>query len=124
MSKNTNHDLEGENMEIEWAYLRKGWQSCIKAQKFFEQNRIQIRKRADARKDTIAEEAALELIRSFKKIVVGRGKKILEFKPAQDNINEIMKVSLGRTGNLRAPAVQSGDILYVGFNDRIYEDLQ
>jgi len=78
----------------------------------------------DARKETIDERAALELINSFKKIVVGRGKKILEFKPVQDNINEIMKVTLGRTGNLRSPVVQTGDTLYVGFNDSIYNALE
>lgn len=78
----------------------------------------------DARKETIVEKAALELVNSFKKIVVGRGKKILEFNIAQDNIDEIMKVTLGRTGNLRSPVVQSGDTLYVGFNDSIYKDLQ
>ena len=111
-------------MEIEWAYIRKGWQSCTKAQKFFDQNNIQIKKTVDARKETINERAALELINSSKKIVVGRGKKILEFKSAQDNINEIMKVTLGRTGNLRSPVVQTGDTLYVGFNDSIYNALQ
>jgi len=78
----------------------------------------------DARKETISEDAALELINSFKKIVVGRGKKILEFKVEQNNIDEIMKISLGRTGNLRSPAVLTGDTLYVGFNDSIYKDLQ
>ena len=111
-------------MEIEWAYIRKGWQSCTKAQKFFGRNNIQIKKTVDARKETIHEGAALELINSFKKIVVGRGKKILEFNPAQDNLNEIMKVTLGRTGNLRSPVVQTGDTLYVGFNDSIYNTLQ
>jgi len=78
----------------------------------------------DARKETIDEKAALKLINSLKKIVVGRGKKILEFRPAKDNINEIMKVTLGRTGNLRSPVVQTGDTLYVGFNDSIYNTLQ
>lgn len=78
----------------------------------------------DARKETISEDAALELINSFKKIVVSRGKKILKFKVEQNNIDEIMKISLGRTGNLRSPAVLTGDTLYVGFNDSIYKDLQ
>lgn len=78
----------------------------------------------DARKETIGEDAALALINSFKKIVVGRGKKILEFKVEQNNIDEIMKISLGRTGNLRSPAVLTGDTLYVGFNDSIYKDIQ
>ncbi len=76
----------------------------------------------DARKETIKEKAASKLINSFSKIIVGRGKKVVEFKPSPDNRNDIMKASLGRTGNLRAPAVQSGSSLYIGFNDNIYND--
>ncbi len=77
----------------------------------------------DARKETIKEKAASELINSFNKIIVGKGKKVMEFKPSPDNKDEIIKTALGRTGNLRAPAVQSGTALYIGFNDNIYNDL-
>ena len=47
----------------------------------------------------------------------------MEFEPSSENKNEIMKASLGRTGNLRAPAVQIGAALYIGFNDNIYNAL-
>lgn len=77
----------------------------------------------DARKETIKEKAALELIDSFDRIIVGKGKKVMEFTLTPDNKDEIMKVSLGRTGNLRAPAVQIGAALYIGFNDNMYNDL-
>ena len=77
----------------------------------------------DARKETIKEKEAFELIGSFENIIVGKGKKVLEFKLSNDNRDEIMKASLGRTGNLRAPAVQTGSGLYIGFNDNIYNDL-
>ncbi len=77
----------------------------------------------DARKETITEKPAFELINSFNKIIVGKGKKVVEFQPSSDNKDEIMKASLGRTGNLRAPAVQFGSTLYIGFNDNIYTDL-
>jgi len=77
----------------------------------------------DARKETITEKPAFELINSFNKIIIGRGKKVVEFKPSSENKNEIMKASLGRTGNLRAPAVQIGAALYIGFNDNIYNEL-
>jgi len=55
--------------------------------------------------------------------MVGRGKKVLEFKPSPDNSDEIMKAALGRTGNLRAPAVKAADTLFIGFNDNIYNNL-
>jgi len=108
---------------IEWAYMRKGWQSCTKAQKFFDQNNIKTKKIVDARKETIKEKTAWKLINSFDKIIVSKGKKIVEFKLSPDNRDEIMKASLGRTGNLRAPAVQIDAVLYIGFNDNIYNDL-
>jgi hypothetical protein len=54
---------------------------------------------------------------------VGRGKKVLEFKPSPDNMDDIMKVVLGRTGNLRSPAVQTGAVLFIGFNDNIYKEM-
>jgi len=77
----------------------------------------------DAREETIKEKTAWKLINSFDKIIVSKGKKIVEFKLSPDNRDEIMKASLGRTGNLRAPAVQIDAVLYIGFNDNIYNDL-
>jgi hypothetical protein len=65
----------------------------------------------------------LELINSFNKIIIGRGKKVVEFNPSPDNKDEIMKAALGRTGNLRAPAIQKGATLYIGFNENIYNNL-
>ena len=48
---------------------------------------------------------------------------MLEFKPSPDNIDDIMKAVLGRTGNLRSPAMQIGAALFIGFNDNIYKDM-
>ncbi len=84
---------------------------------------MRIKKTVDARKDTITAKPAFELINSFNKIIVGRGKKVLEFKLSPDNMDDIMKVVLGRTGNLRSPAVQIGAALFIGFNDNIYKEM-
>jgi hypothetical protein len=77
----------------------------------------------DARKETITADPAFELINSFNKIIVGKGKKVVEFNRSTDNIDDIMKATLGRTGNLRSPAVQVGTELFIGFNDNIYNVL-
>jgi len=82
-----------------------------------------IKKVVDARKNTITSKPAKELIHSFNKIVVGRGKKVVEFKPSPENIDDIMKTVLGRTGNLRSPAVQINNALFIGFNDNIYKEM-
>lgn len=54
-----------------------------------------------------------------------KGKKITEFdlkkdKPTED---ELLKMMLGTTGNLRAPTIQRGKTLLVGFNADQYENI-
>lgn len=48
---------------------------------------------------------------------------MLSFEPDEAGKEEILKVSLGRTGNLRAPAVKTGRAMFIGFNDTIYSEL-
>ncbi len=66
---------------------------------------------------------AWKKISGFKAIKVAKGKKILEFSPAPGNREEILKHCLGRTGNLRAPAVDMAGVLYVGYNDEMYQEI-
>jgi hypothetical protein len=49
---------------------------------------------------------------------------VLSFKPDELNKTEILKASMGRSGNLRAPTIVKEDMLYIGFNETIYEDLK
>lgn len=57
------------------------------------------------------------------KIVVMRGKKVTDFDLKKDKPSEeeLLKVMLGTTGNLRAPTIQRGKTLLVGFNADQYE---
>ncbi len=89
----------------------------------FEQNNRTILATSDARKETISGEKAWDLISSFDRIVAGKGKKVVQFNPGLGDKDDILKVCLGRTGNLRAPAVKSGNTLYVGFNQDLYQDM-
>lgn len=78
----------------------------------------------DARKNVIkADDAWDMLFAKATSISVGRGKKMQTFVPDESNKEEILKVCLGRTGNLRAPTARSGKALYVGFNEEIYKEL-
>jgi ATPase subunit of ABC transporter with duplicated ATPase domains len=77
----------------------------------------------DARKNVIKADGAWEMIVKAKSLSVGRGKKIQTFVPDEDNKEEVLKVCLGRTGNLRAPTVRSGEQVYVGFNEEMYKEL-
>ena len=74
----------------------------------------------DARKNVIKADGAWELIGKAESLSVGRGKKVQTFVPNAENKEEILKVCLGRTGNLRAPTARSDKKLYVGFNDDMY----
>ena len=58
-------------------------------------------------------------------IYVAKGKKVvhlnLKKEPASDE--EILKLILGPSGNLRAPTLRTGKKLVVGFNQKMYEGL-
>ena len=88
----------------------------------FDEKNITIDEAVEARKMKIAGEDAWNLLSGAKKIVVGKGKKVLTFDPKTDDKEEILKHCLGRTGNLRAPTLKIGDLLVVGFNDAMYEE--
>lgn len=54
-------------------------------------------------------------------MVVAKGKKLSEFKPAGKAPKEIVDAMLGPTGNLRAPTIRKGKRILVGFNDEAFE---
>jgi hypothetical protein len=60
------------------------------------------------------------MIRELNTVYTARGKKIRVWNPATDAKEEILKDVMGRSGNLRAPALKLGDALIVGFNDEMY----
>jgi len=51
---------------------------------------------------------------------VVKGKQVLTFEMKSADINEVLAVALGPTGNLRAPALRKGSTLVIGFNENIY----
>ena len=65
---------------------------------------------------------ARELAAAASKIIVAKGKKVTVFDMRKDPPDEatLMKHMLGATGNLRAPTIQRGKTLLVGFNQDEY----
>lgn len=110
-------------MSIDWAYMRKGWVSCKKAWEALKQAKTPIKEEIDAKKATLSDDAAWDTVKKAKQIYVASGKKTLQFKPATDSKDEIMKKILGRTGNLRAPALRRKDIFFIGYNDDLYKQI-
>ena len=73
----------------------------------------------DARKSALSGEDAWNLMAGFDEIVVAKGKTCVVFNPAKDSKETILSLALGRSGTLRAPALQVGNRLLVGYNDTL-----
>ncbi len=86
----------------------------------FDQRGITPAEVVEARKQKIQDDEAWNILAAADEIVVGRGKKYQVFQPSEENRHEIMKACLGRTGNLRAPALKTGSRMVVGFNEEMY----
>jgi arsenate reductase-like glutaredoxin family protein len=64
----------------------------------------------------------LALVKKVNELYAAKGKKVVHFdlkkdKPSDD---ELAKVLLGPTGNLRAPAIRKDKTLVVGFDEETY----
>lgn len=72
----------------------------------------------NASKNKLGRVDALKLAKGSAKVIVTRGKALLTFdmikNPPKDD--ELLAAILGPTGNLRAPAMQVGKTLLIGFN--------
>ena len=73
----------------------------------------------------LGEAEALEMARVARRLIVAKGRNItrinLSSSPSKSDILEHM---LGPTGNLRAPTLRVGDVLYVGFPKEGFEELR
>ncbi len=64
---------------------------------------------------------AAALARAASRVIVAKGKKLSEFKPAGKASADVVDAMLGPTGNLRAPCLRIGKTVLVGFNDEAYQ---
>ena len=68
----------------------------------------------------LGEGDAREIAKAASKVIVAKGKKVTEFKPAGKAPRDVLDAMLGPTGNLRAPTLRSGKTVLVGFNEDVY----
>lgn len=97
--------------------------SCTKAREAFAESAVEITEECDAKTNVVGPDEVWQVLSSARIVNVASGQKTLTFKPGQDDKEELIKKTTGRTGNLRAPAVRLGTELYVGFNVPMYESL-
>ena len=80
---------------------------------------------ANAKKEKYQQAEAAKLLKSTTHLFAAKGKKVvkLDLKKDKPTEEELLKLVLGPTGNLRAPTLRMGKKLIVGFNVEMYEEL-
>ncbi len=86
---------------------------------------MSIRSEQDARQQPVSREAALKLAREASRVLVARGRRLVELDMKRDNPDDetLCGLILGRSGTLRAPAIRRGKTLIVGFHPQAFERL-
>lgn len=109
--------------KVAWMYRRRGCEGCQKALAILERTGSTIADSTDADKVKYDRAAAIELARSAKKVVTGRGKNVREIPIEKDSPtdDELAKVLLGPWGTLKGPTLRVGGTLLVGFNEATYK---
>ncbi len=85
------------------------------------QAQVAIAIEVDARKDPIGAEEAWNRVRQASRVVIGKGQKVQNYDDIPANQEAIMNDILGRSGTLRAPALQIGATIYIGYNEILYK---
>jgi arsenate reductase-like glutaredoxin family protein len=81
-----------------------------------------VKETVNADKARLPPTAVLELLQKLTRVVATRGKQVVVFDLKKDRPDDetLLEHLLGRTGNLRAPALIVGKTLLVGFNPEAY----
>lgn len=111
---------------IDWSYHRNGCKTCARAQDFLTRKKIDIPKVVvDARKNRMGVKEALKLAHSSDKLYVTKGSKVITVDMQKDKPSDELLESLliGPSGNLRAPTLQIGKTLLVGFDEAAYTEV-
>ena len=77
----------------------------------------------NARKSTLKAGEALALVDQVNELYAARGKSVVhvDLKKDRPDDDELKKLLLGPTGNLRAPTLRKGKTLVVGFDEETYQ---
>jgi arsenate reductase-like glutaredoxin family protein len=86
---------------------------------------VEVKAIANANKEKKGRAEALAIAKSANVIHIAKGKKVVTFDMKNDAPDDETLVShlLGPTGNLRAPTIVQGKVVYVGFNEEAYRSM-
>ena len=99
--------------------------TCVKAQGFLAKQKVETREVVDAKKRRIGRAEGLALVRKAQELYAAKGKKTVHVVFAKERIsdNDLAKLVIGPSGNLRAPAFFVGSTAVVGFNEETCQHL-
>jgi arsenate reductase-like glutaredoxin family protein len=102
---------------VDWYYHRPGCTTCGKSQAFLEKKNLAVKEQVNAAKIRFEPDAALELVREAGRVVVAKGKKVVDFDMKRDPPDDetLLKYIIGPSGKLRAPVIRRGSTLLIGF---------
>ena len=111
--------------KIDWYYHRNGCTTCGRSLDFIQDQGLEVVEQVDARRNRIAPAAALKMVRAASQVWIARGKKVvyLDLKKEKPSDEELKKLIIGPSGNLRAPTIRRGQKLYIGFHPEEFPKL-
>ena len=91
--------------------------TCKKSQEFLANRKIAVKETVNGAKVRFEPDAALELVRQASRVVVAKGKKVVDFDMKRDPPDDetLLKHIIGPSGKLRAPVIRRGSTLLIGF---------
>ena len=103
--------------KVDWYYHRGGWTSCKKTQEVLANAEVKLPEPTDAKKEKIGPEQAVEMARQATQLIAAKGKKVVKYDLKKDNPSDedLIKVMIGPSGNLRAPTLRTGKKIFIGF---------
>lgn len=84
---------------------------------------MEFKVRRDARKDPAGPSDVSELFDGKNRLLVAKGKKLVDHKLADLSKAELQKLVIGPSGKLRAPTLFKGKTVMVGFHEEGYDQL-
>ena len=72
----------------------------------------------------LGRDAALDMARAAERLIAAKGKKVTRVDISQDHPadDELARLMLGPTGNMRAPTLRVGRTVFVGYNDQVFAE--
>ncbi|RLS56016.1 MAG: hypothetical protein DWH91_07780 [Planctomycetota bacterium] len=103
---------------VDWYYHRKGCVTCKKMDDLLATLEITAREVVSATKNRLGFPEALELLDQVTKVIASKGTKPVQVDLKKNPMteDEVRRLLIGPTGNLRAPTIRKGKTLFVGFH--------